>query len=47
MHLKWKMSVRVLTVTASEISSPFPQLHRNVNPEEFGLCLIQCKPMDA
>lgn len=23
MHLKWKMSVRVLTVTASEISSPF------------------------
>lgn len=45
--LKMEMSVRVLTVAASEISSPFTRLHRNENPEEFGLCLIQCKPMDA
>lgn len=45
--LKMEMSVRVLTVAASEISSPFNRLHRSENPEEFWLCLIQCKPMDA
>lgn len=41
MLLKWRSPCASLLPRPRTVSSPFTRLHRNENPEEFWLCLIQ------